>query len=257
VGKSTEKKWLAPAAMLIAGAVYFAPVLVTLLGSLRFEGSFPTLGQYGELLITNYTFLRYFWNSFAYAATITAVCVTVSFPLGFLFAKVRLPGLDALFFIYIIAMMLPFQTTLLPNYIQLRDFGLLGTPAALVLPLMFSPFAVFLFRQFIKSVPSDILDYTTLETSSAFLILRYAVLPYVLPAVAALAVLVFCESWNMVEPVFIFAVDNPGIHPLSVTLGDLPAQVSFSAAAVYMFPILLLFLMFKEALFDSMKEYHW
>ena len=140
---------------------------------------------------------------------------------------------------------------------ELRDFGLLNTPAALVLPLAFSPFAVFLFRQFIKSVPQEILDYTVLETSSAFNILRYAVFPYVKPAAAALAVLLFCESWNMVEPVLIFAAKNPDIHPLSVALNDLPAPVSFSAASVYMIPILFLFLLFKETLASSMERFRW
>lgn len=243
--------------MLTAGLIFIVPVLVTLALSLRFEGRFPTWRQYGELLVTDYTFLRYFWNSLFYALGITAVCVTLSFPLGFLFAKVRFPGRDALFFVYIIAMMLPFQATLLPNYIQLRDFGLLNTPAALALPTVFSPFAVFLFRQFIKSVPTELIDYTTLETSSAFQILRHAVFPQVKPAAAALAVMVFCECWNMVEPAIIFAAKNPDIHPLSVRMGDLPANVSFGAAAVYLYPVLILFLLFKDTLAASMERFRW
>jgi multiple sugar transport system permease protein len=215
------------------------------------------LGQYEELLITNYTFLNHFWNSVFYASGITVSCIILSFPLGFLFAKVKLPGRDILFFVYIIAMLLPFQATLLPNYIQLRDFGLLNTPMALILPLTFSPFAVFLFRQFIKSVPSELLDCAVLDTSSAVKILWYAVLPHLRSAIAALSILVFCESWNMVEPVIIFAAHNPDIHPLSVTLGDLPSDVSFSAAAVYMIPILFLFLLFKDKLASSMEKFRW
>jgi multiple sugar transport system permease protein len=245
------------AALLLTGLTFIYPVLMTWAGSLRFEGRFPTLGQYGELLITDYTFLRYFWNSAGYSLLITASCVVLSFPLGFVFAKVRFPGRDFLFFIYIMVMMLPFQSTLLPNYIQLRDFGLLDTPLALILPLSFSPFAVFLFRQFIRSVPSELLDYTTLETSSAFRILWYAVWPQVRAAAAALAVMVFAETWNMVEPAIIFTAKNPGIHPLSVRLADLPASVSFSAAAVYMSVILVLFMMFKETLASAMAHFKW
>ena len=244
-------------AMLLIGLIFVSPVLLTLILSLRFDGAFPTLRQYYELLVTDYTFLRFFWNSMFYVVVITVVCIIISFPLGFLFAKVKFPGRDALFFVYIIAMMLPFQATLLPNYIQLRDFGLLNTPMALVLPLAFSPFAVFLFRQFIKTVPSELLDYTSLETSSAFRILWHAVLTQIKPSVAALSVMVFCESWNMVEPVLIFAAKNPAIHPLSVRLSDLPPSVSFSAAAVYMYPILMLFLLFKEVLASSMEKYRW
>ena len=254
--KSTDGK-LHITLLLILGLAFASPILVTLFLSLSFENGFFTLRQYDELFITNYSFLRFFWNSMSYSLIITVSCVAMSFPLGFLFAKIKFFGRDALFFIYIIAMMLPFQATLLPNYIQLRDFGLLNTPMALVLPLSFSPFAVFLFRQTIKGVPTELLEYTTLETSSAFSILRYAVFPQLRPAVAALMVIVFCESWNMVEPVLIFAAKNPEIHPLSVTLADLPANVSFGAAAVYMFPILILFLLFKETLIASMEKYRW
>jgi len=162
-----------------------------------------------------------------------------------------------LLFIFVIAMMLPFQATLLPTYIQLRDFGLLNSPAALVLALSFSPFAVFLFHQFIKTIPSDLLDCATLETSSVFQIFRYAVIPQIRPAVVALSVIVFCESWNMVEPVLVFAAKNPDIHPLSVRLGDLPESVSFSAATVYMVPILFLFLLFRDKLAASMGRFNW
>jgi len=256
-GSISKKKFSITAVMLVIGLVFASPVVVTILFSLSFESLFPTWRQYGELLVTDYTFLRFFWNSAFYSMSITAVCVVISLPLGFLFAKVRFPFRDALFFLYIIAMMLPFQATLLPNYIQLRDFGLLNTPVALVLPLIFSPFAVFLLRQFIKSVPAELLDYTTLETSSPFLILWHSVISQIKPALTALFVMVFCESWNMVEPVLIFLAKNPTIHPLSVRLGDLPPQVSFGAAVVYMYPILILYMLFKETLVASMEKYRW
>lgn len=243
--------------MTAAGLLFFAPVLTTLVLSLRYEGRFPTLSGFGELLITDYTFLRYFWNAAGYALVITAMCILLSFSLGFVFAKVRFPGRDGLFFVYIVTMMMPFQATLLPNYIQLRDFGLLNTPAALVLPMVFSPFAVFLFRQFMKSIPQELIECALLDTSSVFRIFRHVVFPQVRTAAAALAVMIFCESWNMVEQVLIFAAKRPEIHPLSVTLGDLPEPVSFSAAAVYMLPILFLFLFFKEALASSMERYQW
>jgi multiple sugar transport system permease protein len=245
------------AATILMGLVFISPVLFTLVLSLNFEGVFPTLRQYGELLITNFTFLNHFWYSVFYSLIITIVCIILSFPLGFLFAKLQFPFKNSIFLLFIIAMLLPFQATVLPQYIQLRDFGLLGTPVALIIPAVFSPFAVFLFCQFIKQVPTDVLEYTTLVTSSPIRILWHAVLPQVRPAVFALSVMVFCESWNMMEPVIFFAIRNPGIHPLSVRLGDLPEPVAFSAATVYMVPVLFLFLLFKEALAESMGRFRW
>ncbi len=240
---------------LSAFAVLFAlPVAATAGKSLFFEGKFG-LRQYWELFVTNFTYLNYFWNSVIYSAAITAVSIAISLPLGFLFSKVKFRFRDGIFFVFILVMMLPFQATLLPNYIQLRDFNMLNTPLALTVPMMFSPFAVFLLRQFMKTIPNDLIDYTLLETSSVLKTFRYAVFPQIKQAVVSLAILIFCESWNMVDQALIFSMDNGGIMPLSVILGEIPENVRPAGGAVYMFPIIMLFVMFRETLEESMEAY--
>lgn len=241
----------------ILAAAYVFPVILTLVNSLRYSENALTLRQYGEFFFTNHTAMRYFWNSALYAGAITAVSIVVSFPLGFLFAKVNFPGRDALFFIFVVVMLLPFQATLLPNYIQLRDMKLLNTPLALMLPMMFTPFAVFLYRQFIAGIPNELLEYTTLETSSVIKLLRYVVMPQLKAPVGALAVLIFCESWNMVEQAIIFASDAPDIMPLSVVLTQLPQDVVYAGATVYMYPVLIVFLLFRETLQKAMEKFGW
>ncbi|MDR1669149.1 MAG: carbohydrate ABC transporter permease [Oscillospiraceae bacterium] len=257
-GFGMPKHWLVKTLMVLAAFVFIYPLAVTLIESLRYGDSFPTAEQYGELLITNNAALPYFWNSVFYSLVITVSCVVLSFPLGFVFAKVKFPGRNIIFFIFIIAMMLPFQSIALSMYIQLRDLHMLNSRWSLIMPLVFSPFAVFLFRQFIKSVPPELLDYTTLETSSAFKVLWYAVLPQTKPAIAAVSVMVFCDAWNMVEPVRYFInFKQLEIRPMSVILSELPSKVYFSAAAVYIIPIVLLFLLFKDSLVASMERFHW
>lgn len=242
-------------AILLALALLFIyPVLTTAIKSFSFEGK-PGLYQYWELFVTNFTYLKYFWNSVFYASVITAVSILISLPLGFLFAKLRFKGRDSIFFIFILVYMLPFQATLLPNYIQLRDFGMLNTPLALTLPMMFSPFAVFLLRQFMKTIPDELIDYTLLETSSVLKTFRYAVLPQIKPAIVSLAILIFCESWNTVDQALIFSMDNNDILPLSVILGEIPENVRYAGGTVYMFPIIMLFVMFRETLEQSMEAY--
>lgn len=236
-------------------ALFVLPVVMTVISSLRYSESALTLRQYWELFVTNFTYLDFFWNSVIYAALITAVSIIISLPIGFVFAKLPFRGRDSLFFVYIVVMMLPFQATLLANYIQLRDFRMLNTPLALTVPMMFSPFAVFLMRQYMKNIPNDIIDYTSLETSSVFRLFRYAVIPQIKPAIVSLAVLIFCESWNMVEQALIFSMENEGIHPLSVMLAKLPEDVSYAGGAVYMFPIIMLFVLFRETLEESMESY--
>lgn len=237
--------------------LFLLPVVMTVLKSLRYGHSMFTLWQYVELLVTNYTVLRYFWNSVFYATAIAFVCLLVSFPLGFLFAKVKFFGREALFFVYIVVMLLPFQATLLPNYIGLRDMRLLNTPYALMLPLMFSPLAVFMFRQFISGIEDSVLEYTLLDTSSVLKLFWYVVIPQVKDAFFALGVLLFCESWNMVEQVMIFAAKNEEIWPLSVMLGNIPKDVTYAGATLYMYPVLVLFLCFKEVLSKAMEKFKW
>ena len=237
--------------------LFLLPVVMTVLKSLRYGDSMFTLWQYVELLVTNYTVLRYFWNSVFYATAIAVVCLLVSFPLGFLFAKVKFFGREALFFVYIVVMLLPFQATLLPNYIGLRDMRLLNTPYALILPLMFSPLAVFMFRQFISGIEDSVLEYTFLDTSSVLKLFWYVVIPQAKDAFLALGVLLFCESWNMVEQVMIFAAKNEEIWPLSVMLGNIPKDVTYAGATLYMYPVLVLFLCFKEVLSKAMEKFKW
>ncbi|MCL2665578.1 MAG: carbohydrate ABC transporter permease [Defluviitaleaceae bacterium] len=250
------KKAALDAAVLLAGFVFAAPVAATFAMSFVYGGKIG-MTQYYELMITNYTFLRYFWNSLFYACVITVCTVALSLPLGFIFSKVSIPGRDIIFFVFIIVMMLPFHSTLLPIYIQLDSFGLLNTRAALVLSFVFAPYAVFLFRQFAKSIPDNFIDIALMDTSSPLKIYVAVIIPHMRSAVAALAVITFCESWNMVEQVIFFAAKNNPIHPLSAEIANLPEGVGFSAAAVYMLPALLLFFIFKEAIASSMERFRW
>ncbi len=174
-----------------------------------------------------------------------------------MFAKIKFFGRDALFFIYIVVMLLPFQATLLPNYIGLRDMKLLNTPYALMLPLMFSPLAVFMFRQFIIGIADEVLEYTLLETSSVWKVLRYVVMPQTKEAFLALGILLFCESWNMVEQALLFTANNEDIWPLSVMLSNIPEDVTYAGATVYMYPVLVLFLCFRGVFSKAMEKFKW
>lgn len=241
----------------IMALLYLLPVIVTVGYSLQYGEKRFTMQQYWEFLITDYTALSYFWNSLGYAVIITLLCLVLSFPLGFLFAKVSFRGREALFFLYLVVMLLPFQATLLPNYIGLKELGLLETRLALILPMLFSPFAVFLFRQFMLGIPQEQLEYTMLETNSVFRMLWHVVLPQTKDAVIALTILIFCESWNMVEQVLIFLPKSEKLWPLSVKLSELPEDVRYSGSVVYMYPILLLFLCFRTTFSKSMEKFRW
>ncbi len=241
----------------ILAFIYAFPVAVTIVKSLQFGNSRLTLSGYWELFVNNFTYFDFFWNSVFYSVVNATICVLVSLPLGFLFAKINIKWKNLIFFIYILVMMLPLQSTILPSYILIRDYDLLNKPIALILPMIFSPLAVFLFRQFIKVIPDETIDAALLETSSPLKIFRYILIPQIKHAIIVLFILMFCESWNMVEQALIFASENPDIMPLSVKLSELPSDVAFAGSAVYMFPIIILYFIFDETIEKGMESYKW
>lgn len=243
--------------LIIISLLFLIPILFSLIKSLAFRESLLTLRQYWQLFVNNYPYFKYFWNSVFYSVINAALCAIISLPVGFFFAKIKFRGKNILFFLYMLTMMLPLQSTMLSSYILLRELKLLDTPLALILPMVFSPQAVFLYRQFIKVIPDDTLDSARLETSSAIKILRHVIIPEIKPAIITLFILIFCESWNMVEQAIIFTANKPEVMPLSVKLSELPDNVVFAGSVVYMFPIIVLFLLFENEIEKGVKYYRW
>ena len=167
-----------------------------------------TLSQYYELLIERYRYLHMFWNSVKLSLSITVLHVGIAVTSAYVFAKVDFKGRETLFFIYIIVMMMPFQVTLLPNYIQARFLKIYDTYWAIILPGVFAPFGVFLLRQFMKYIPDEFIEAVSLESGSVADILRIAILPSLKPGIIALAVLTFAENWNMVEQPLVLMEDS-------------------------------------------------
>lgn len=240
----------------IAG-LYLAPILVTIVKSFQFESKSFSCEQYLEFLLTDRTLLIYFWNSMLYSIVITVACLVISFPIGFLFAKISFLGKKIFFFFYVLVMLLPFQATVLPNYIGLRRLHLLNTRFALIMPLVFSPIAVFLFRQFMIGVRDETIESALLETSSVWHVIWRVVFPQIREAVVAVGVLIFCESWNMVDQVLIFTAQNEEIWPMSVKLNEIPSNVTYVGSVIYMYPVLVLFLIFRYSIINIVKKMKW
>ncbi|MDE7299323.1 MAG: ABC transporter permease subunit, partial [Lachnospiraceae bacterium] len=108
---------------------------------------------------------------------------------------------------------------------------------AVYLPLMLSPLTVFLLRQNIKLVPEELIDAARMETNSFFILLFRIVLPQLKSTLAAAAVLLFCESWNIVEQAMILLPRNEEIKPLSVMMNRYPEELRSACAALYLAPV--------------------
>lgn len=218
-----------------------------------------TISQYYNLLIDKFDYLNMFWNSMEYSISITLLTILFAIPAAYVFAKINFKFKNLIFFIYIIVMMMPFQVTLLPNYIQLKMLNLLNKKIGLILPAIFSPFGVFLLKQFMTYIPDEYIEEVVLESDSIFHILIYAVIPSVKPGIVSLTVLAFAESWNMVEQPLIFLNDSIK-QPLSLALSNIIAStinISFSASVLYLIPIIIIYSYFEENIIEGLSKYKW
>lgn len=145
---------------------------------------------------TRVNFARYFVNSLVAAVLITLIVVLTSSFVGYVFAKYRFRGRDALFIAILAAMMIPWPITLLPRYQLMVWSGLINTLGALVVPALFNSFGIFMMRQFMHGIPNELIDAARIDGASEFRIYAQVVLPLTRPALAALGILEFIWSWD-------------------------------------------------------------
>jgi ABC-type sugar transport system, permease component len=203
-----------------------------------------TFEQYAQVLILSPKFLSMFWNSAGLVAPIVAGQIFVDSLAAYAFAKLRFPGRDKLFFVYLMTMLMPFQVTLVPNYLVIDRLGLMNHSSAIILPGIFGAFGVFMMRQFMAHIPYALTEAAKIDGAGQWTIFGRIVLPLAKPGLAALAVLLFVDYWNMIEQPLIFLQDAAK-QPLSLYLAQINQSergIGFAASTLYMAPMLLLFL---------------
>lgn len=221
--------------------------------NLKFIPDKVTIAQYKSVLITNSDYLMKFWNSVILTVPITifqlVVAIITSYGLS------RYPGkIKALiFFIYIILMIMPYQVTLVPNFLVADKFHMLDTRRAVILPAVFSPFSIFLLTKVMKRIPISYVEAAKLDGASELKILTNIYLPLCKSALVSIAMLVFIDYWNMVEQPLVLMRDA-NYHPLSVFLSQINTGdigLAFAVGTVYMVPTILMFLYGEEDLVEG------
>ncbi|MFD5021436.1 carbohydrate ABC transporter permease [Paenibacillus sp. NPDC058367] len=223
--------------------------------NLKLIPDWVSLEQFYKVLISTSQFLRMFWNSVFMVFPIIIGQVVVATLAAFAFAKLRFPGREPLFIVYLITMLMPFQVTLVPNYIMSDRLGLINSPSSIILPGIFAAFGVFLLRQFMLQIPTAYMEAAQMDGAGYFRSFIRIVLPMVKPGMAALVVLLFADYWNMVEQPLIFLQDA-NLQPLSIFLSRLQEDalgVSFAAAVLYMMPMILLFLLAERYFIEGIE----
>lgn len=242
---------LASVLLCVFAAAVVSPLIIVAVRS--FDGG---VQAYPDFYIWNPSYVKALINSVVMALGASIGTVVVSVFAAYVFAKVKFRGRDFIFYLYIIVMMMPFQVTLLPQYIVSRDLGLYDTPLAMILPGIFAPFAAFLLTQVMKSVPDELIEAARLDTSSTFMIIVRIIVPTIRYGIICAWALTFTEQWNMVaEPLIL--IETHERYPLSVILNSIGSGSVLAFAAVVIFSVLplLIFAFFEEEITEGLGEY--
>lgn len=224
--------------------------------SLKFVPDQFSVAQYYTILIGKSKFIRMLWNSIFYVLPIVILHVSVSTMAAFIFAKMKFRFKEQIFFIYIVLMLMPFQVILVPNYLVLQQLNLIDNMWGIILPGVFNAFGVFLLRQYMSSIPDDVIEASMVDGCSIFKVFKHMILPNVKSGIAALGILSFIDNWNMVEQPLIF-LNDPNKYPMSLYLSSIRSGelgISFAASIVFMIPVILLFLYGEKYLIDGISH---
>ncbi|MEG2603417.1 MAG: carbohydrate ABC transporter permease [Clostridia bacterium] len=207
-----------------------------------------SLRQYYTILIEEPQYLKLFCNSALYGAAILLGQAFVIPMTAYALSRFAFRGRDALFFVVLMLMLLPFQVTMAPSVMTLRALGLLNTPWAVVLPMIFSPFYLFLIRQFMLGIPNEIIEAGPMDGAGTFRCFAHVMIPVCRPIIGAAAALSFADSWNMVEQPLVY-INDQSLQPLSVMFNQMSTEstgIAFAGAALYLLPMLLVYIYFQD-----------
>ena len=215
-----------------------------------------SLRQYHQILIADNTVLRLFLNSALYTALILLGQAVVIPPMSFALSKFKFPGSGLIFFVIILLMLLPFQVTMVPNVLTLRSLGLMNTVWAVILPMWFAPFYIFLIRQFMVGLPGELIEAAEMDGAGTFGVYLRVIIPVCRPILGAAAALSFAESWNLVEQPLTYLAAREDLQPLSTVFNQLAGEntgFEFAGAALYILPALFVYLFFQDDILSGIQ----
>lgn len=221
--------------------------------NLKFIPDKVSAGQYESVLFKNPEYLFKFWNSVILTVPITLFQVIVALLASYGFARYEGKVKSIIFFSYIILMIMPYQVTLVPNFLVADKFNLLDTRWVVILPGIFSPFSVFLLTKVMKRIPLSYIEAAKLDGANEIQILAGICVPLCKGPIVSVIMFVFIDCWNMVEQPLVLLGDAD-MHPLSVFLSQINTGdigLAFAVGVVYMVPTVLMFLYGEEYLAEG------
>lgn len=194
---------------------------------------------------------RYIWNSIFVAATVTIANIFFCSLAGYAFAKHRFWGRDKMFFMLLGSLMIPWQVNLISGFILMKKLGWLNSYNSLIIPVMAGVFGIFLCKQFIMSIPDDLIDAAKIDGCGEFTIYRLVILPLIKPVLATLAIFTFLQQWNnFIWPLIVINSSHMRTLPLALAVLNGQFGTNFAmvmaGAVVATTPMLVVFLAFQK-----------
>jgi multiple sugar transport system permease protein len=199
---------------------------------------------------SQYPLGRWILNTVLVASMETFSTILTSVLAGYAFARLRFWGRDQLFYLYLAAMMVPIQVTLIPSFMIVRSLGLLNSYQGIAVIHLVQFSGIFLMRQFFLNIPSELEDAARIDGCSWFRVLWQIVLPVSLPAVAALGVLAFTTGWNdFLWPLVV--VNKPDIMTIVLGLASMRSEATawgplMAATTLSAVPLTVIYLLFQR-----------
>jgi multiple sugar transport system permease protein len=259
------QQWIAGIVLTLGGLLVAIPFIWMILSAFKPESEVlqltPTL--WPETFTTE-NFIYLFENmNFGVYLKNTIIVVLCSFVglffnamAGYAFAKYKFKGRDKLFYLVLATMMIPGQVTMIPVYLILNQMGLTNTMAGIVLPGLVGAFSIFLFRQFMSTIPDELLEAARLDGASEFRVFMQLILPISKPIMAVQGILTFIAGWNSFLWPLIIANDE-SLYTLSVGLSLLKGQyggnfaLQMAGSTFMVVPIVIIFIIFQKHIIEG------
>jgi multiple sugar transport system permease protein len=258
-------------AVLIFGAVIIVtPFLLSFATALKTPEQFSntstlslpspvTWQNFAELFGPEHNFISPIAVTVQMTVVILVVQLSCSILAAYAFARISFPGRDVIFWAYLATMMIPAVTTIVPLYGMFTAAGLRNTFWALVLPTMFgSPYAIFLLREYFRSVPDDLEAAARIDGCGTLRVLWYVVIPYSRPIIATLTVITVVSHWNnFLWPRVI--TSGPDWAVLTVATAGLQSQYNgnwtlvMAATSIALMPLIVIYLIFQRQIVNSIS----
>ena len=266
----------------ILSAVILIPIVFTFLYSffpqseitayLKGRGSYDTtkwldvlyspamfsLRQYYKIFIEEPSYLKLFCNSMMYTGAILVGQALIVPLTAYCLSRFQFHGRDLLFFCILVLMILPFQVTMAPSVTVLRWLGIMETPWAVILPMCFSPFYIFLLRQFMVGIPNELLEAGAIDGAGNFKIFRQIVFPMAKNSTVTVIIYNFVSIWNEFTYANTFMTKDEmktlpiGLNAFVGEMGRRDWGATFSAIVIAILPTIIVYFFLNKQVMEGM-----